>query len=204
MLLRRGVKERLCLAGRDPTAELVAQCEALVQRGLSLSRATGIAYFGDAVLRCDGVLSPRADSEVVVEAAVAHARGDSVVDLGCGSGALLVSFLQQRRSVKRALAVDLCEHACAVTSENLQRNGVEAEVRRQSWTDEAHRSFDVALWNPPYVKTRDCHGDDPLAALDGGEDGLRWFRNPPWHWVKPDGLVSNSLSCVHLKSFRSL
>ncbi len=191
--LKELVIGRLRHLGKEPTAAEVVRCEEAVAKGTPLSRATGIAFFANAVLRTQGVLCPRADSETVVEAAVAHMTGDSVVDLGCGSGALLIGFLQLggRPSVKRALAIDVSEEACRTARLNVDSNQCgDVEVRQQSWRDPAPAEFDVALWNPPYVKSSECHGDDPLLALDGGEDGLKWYRQPPWHWVKKGGVVS--------------
>lgn len=197
--LARAVAGRLRHLVREPSEAQRAQAMARVAAGASLARATGVAFFGDAVLETDGVLCPRADSECVVEAAVDHwsgGEGSSVVDAGTGSGALLIAFLLRVAERRPALAVgwDLCSHATAVARRNCARNGVTAVIEQRDWRREdasSSRRFDLCLWNPPYVATALVASiDDPALALDGGVDGLDAYRcGPPVHVLKPGGVL---------------
>jgi release factor glutamine methyltransferase len=193
--MRGAIVERLSHLG-PVSPSIVEAVEARIARGVPLSRATGVAFFGDAVLETEGVLCPRADSECVVEAAVRHCanvRAPRVVDLGCGSGALLIWFLQLR-SDAQGLGVDQCEQAVKMTKLNMLRNNItRPRVVHRSWNapmleDEA--CFDVAMWNPPYVQASECGAiADPIGALDGGSDGLDCYRSAPWHYVKRKGMM---------------
>ena len=182
--------DRLRHFGREPSESAIAAALASVAQGRSLARATGVAFFRDAVLEVRGVLCPRADSECVAEAAIARTSSSSrVADLGCGSGALLIAVLQSVSGAS-GVAVDDSERAVAATRRNLARNGVHAETILASWHAPCSRPGDVVIWNPPYVKSRLCGEiDDPREALDGGEDGLECYRHAPWHWVAEGGVL---------------
>ncbi len=116
-----------------------------------------------------------------------------VCDLGCGSGALLLWTLQCAPECDEGFAVDVCEEAIAVSRRNAERNGMLHKVKflKMDWRKSCPvNPFDLVLWNPPYVKSADCCGiEDPILALDGGLDGLTFYRSPPWHWVKSGGFM---------------
>lgn len=163
----------------------------LLLEGCSVARATGLGNLRRARVECpEGVLSPRADSEVMIEAALRWTAGREkgwVADLGCGSGALLAAFLLERKQWK-GVGVDRSKEAVEATKRTLLRNGLSAEVTLGDWMGEKSVECDLVLWNPPYVKTDEANQKsqwDPLGALDGGHDGLDCYRNAPWHWVKP-------------------
>ncbi len=133
------------------------------------------------------VLDPRADSEVLVEAGLGCMNADArcrILDLGTGSGCLLVSFLA---ALPRAhgVGVDLSPDALACARDNAARNGVGERARFAcgNWYDALHETFDLVVANPPYINhgelsvlPRDVVGYDPLLALDGGADGLDAYR----------------------------
>lgn len=181
-----------------PSDSAIENIAVRVAGGESLSRATGVAFFGDTVCETENVLCPRADSECLVEAALQHTakmQSPWVCDLGAGSGALLIWYLQCRPDAK-GLGMDVCPKAVAVAKRNAFRNGVGERARfllrdwHDSLPDECASSFDVALWNPPYVPTQLCKGvADPLLALDGGADGLDCYKTPPLHLLRPGGLM---------------
>jgi len=131
-----------------------------------------------------GVLVPRADSETVLEAAVAHFRGTPgprrVLDLGTGSGALLLAALDEWPDAS-GVGLDTSVDALAVARANAARlAGARATIRHGGWggTGEA---FDLVLCNPPYVATdavlpREVAAFEPAAALFAGVDGLDDYR----------------------------
>ncbi|CAH1655691.1 Release factor glutamine methyltransferase [Hyphomicrobiales bacterium] len=134
-------------------------------------------------------LEPRPDSETIVEAslkALAHRRGDalSLLDLGTGTGCLLIALLSELPHAS-GLGIDLSQEACDTAAGNAALNGVAARAafRQGDWTEGLAGRFDLILSNPPYIPSPEIAGlsvevrdHDPLLALDGGEDGLGPYR----------------------------
>jgi len=131
-----------------------------------------------------GVLVPRADSETLIEAAVARFgdRGPrSIIDLGTGSGALLLAALAQWPEA-RGIGVDASPHAVRVATLNAQRLGMteRARIVTGGWAGEGG-PHDLLLCNPPYVATgadlpAEVRDHEPASALLAGEDGLDDYR----------------------------
>lgn len=132
-----------------------------------------------------GVLDPRGDSEALVRLALRVANAPrKVLDLGCGSGALLCALLSEYREAF-GVGVDLSAEACAATQANLARNGLgkRAAVLRGNWCEALAGAFDLIVSNPPYIPAgeiagldREVRDHDPPLALDGGVDGLDAYR----------------------------
>lgn len=133
-----------------------------------------------------GTLSPRPDSETLVWAALAHLRPGParILDLGTGSGCLLVAVLHERHDAW-GVGVDRSFDAASTARFNADRNGVggRAAFIVGDWAAALRAGFDLVISNPPYIPSRDIAGldpevrhHDPLAALDGGEDGLEAYR----------------------------
>lgn len=130
------------------------------------------------------VLDPRPDSEVVVETAIDLSRRVTgpirVLDIGTGSGCLLLSILDV---LPTASGVGTDVNDCAIENaiENARCLGFSnrSEFRQTFWTEGVTEKFDIIVSNPPYVRTQDIGGlapevadFDPIYALDGGVDGL--------------------------------
>jgi release factor glutamine methyltransferase len=134
-----------------------------------------------------GVLIPRPDSEVLVEAALAHLpidRPARIVDLGTGSGCLLLTVLAERPSAW-GLGVDRSANALRYARRNAQRLGLAERARfvRGDWWEALGCRFDLVLANPPYIRTAviddlmaEVRDHEPRTALDGGSDGLADIR----------------------------
>ena len=135
-------------------------------------------------------LIPRPDTETLVEAAVKLLpRSARVVDLCTGSGCIAVATLVHRPDVT-ATALELFPETLALATENASRNGVSARFTplcADLLDDGADRlaagaPYDAILSNPPYIPTAVIEGlspevhREPYAALDGGEDGLIFYR----------------------------
>ncbi len=134
-------------------------------------------------------LIPRSDTEVLVEYAAKHLpRGARVIDLCTGSGCIAVSLLCERPDL-HGVAVDLFEPTLELARRNALANGVgkdrltflQGDVLKGDFLSELG-TFDAILSNPPYItwEALDTLAPEltfePRAALDGGEDGLVFYR----------------------------
>ena len=137
------------------------------------------------------VLVPRPETETVVEGALAVIARETLqmkrlrlLDIGTGSGALLLALLSELRNAV-GIATDISAAALAVARANAERNGLAARCTFVACDIAAgvQGPFDLVVSNPPYV----AHGDiaslapevrdyDPALALDGGTDGLDGYR----------------------------
>jgi len=130
-------------------------------------------------------LIPRPDSETLIEAAIGDLPLDAeprVLDLGTGSGCLLLAALHQWPR-GWGLGIDRSEAAIAVAKDNARRLGLEtrAGFAVGSWTDAIDAAFDLVLANPPYIAAeeplpREVAGFEPATALYAGTDGLDDYR----------------------------
>ena len=128
-------------------------------------------------------LIPRPDSETLVEAALAAAGpAPKILDLGTGSGCLLLSLLHERPG-GWGVGVDRSAGAAAVAQGNAQRLGLadRAAFVVGDWASAIGGRFDLILCNPPYVGTsetldREVAAYEPSSALFAGADGLDDYR----------------------------
>lgn len=134
-------------------------------------------------------LVPRPDSETLVEAALEAVRGRDrplrLLDLGTGSGCLLLALLSELPGAW-GLGVDRSPAAAATARANAASLGLEhrAAFMVGDWAAALGGRFDLVVSNPPYVATPDLAGlsrevrlHDPARALDGGADGLAAYRD---------------------------
>ena len=134
------------------------------------------------------VLTPRPDTETVVERVLRdfeEHQAFTVLDLGVGSGAILLSILAERPAAK-GLGVDVSEEALAVARENAANLGLASRTAllRGDWTQGlTDASFDLVVSNPPYIASGmidtlepEVRDHEPRLALDGGPDGLDAYR----------------------------
>jgi len=180
-------RERLLL---EPPAEAPAELEPLLARragGEPVAYIIGRRAFWTIELDVTpDVLIPRPDSETLLDAAVAHFAGTDgprrILDLGTGSGALLLAALDQWGGAS-GLGIDNSRTALAVARRNADRLGMasRAEFRAGNWADGVTERFDLTLCNPPYVAAAGTLGPgvaehEPHAALFAGIDGLDALR----------------------------
>lgn len=132
------------------------------------------------------VLCPRPDTEILVEAAIAT-RPQKVLDLGTGSGAILLSILHDCPEAT-GIGVDISPQALEIAQENAQHLGLASRARflLGSWCEglqDQRPLFDLIVSNPPYIATQEVPllepevaVYEPKMALDGGSDGLDPYR----------------------------
>ena len=126
-------------------------------------------------------LDPRPETETLVQAAL-DLPWRSVLDMGTGTGAILISLLAARPGTS-GTGTDISGAALDVARDNAQLIGVTASLRRADWYDGVEGRFDLIVSNPPYIALEEMDGLspdvrewEPYAALTDGGDGLGAYR----------------------------
>jgi len=157
------------------------------------------------------VLIPRADTEILVEEIIKHVNaGDksiNILDIGTGSGCIAVSLAYYLKN-SRVTAVDISAEALEVARNNAQFHGVDNRIKfiqsdilkGHIFPGNAEPVFDIIVSNPPYIASSDIEGlqpevaeYEPVTALDGGKDGLKFYRaivNYAQQHLKPEGTLA--------------
>ncbi|MDB5425283.1 MAG: hemK [Phenylobacterium sp.] len=180
----------------DPQRLLTADQEATLEDYLSrrehrepVSHILGRKGFWKIMLNVTpDVLTPRPDTETVVEYVLRdfpEPAAWSVLDLGIGSGAILLSILAERPAA-RGVGIDVSAEAIAVARDNAAHLGLANRLAllRGDWTwGLADASFDLVVSNPPYIASDvietlepEVRDHEPRIALEGGPDGLMHYR----------------------------
>ncbi len=170
--------------------DLIAERE----KRIPLQHITGTQEFMGLDFEVNGdVLIPRQDTEILVEEAARIIRGDNprtrarrawkVLDLCCGSGAIGISLARICDNIKVTCA-DYSEKALEVAGRNAESNRVKIKFRHGDlFGAVGNRKYDMIVSNPPYIKSHmipilqdEVKVHEPMMALDGGEDGLFFYR----------------------------
>ena len=131
------------------------------------------------------VLSPRMETEILVENALKAIKKDNlneICDLCTGSGAIAIAVALNSRA--KVTATDISKQALMVAENNAKKNNAQVEfVQSDLFAKLKKRKFDLILSNPPYIRSADIEkldkevkNYDPKLALDGGSDGLEFYR----------------------------
>lgn len=159
------------------------------------------------------VLVPRQDTEILVEAVMQQLKCSGkdnpvLLDIGTGSGCIAISLAHYIKNC-RVFAMDISKEALEAARLNAERIGVSKRVRfikanilngLDSAGEIGRFSLDVIVSNPPYIPTADIAGlevqvrdYEPHLALDGGSDGLMFYRSiakDALDYLKPDGMIA--------------
>ena len=130
-------------------------------------------------------LIPRPETELLADYAIKSIEdGDKVLDLCTGSGCIAISIAKNcaQKGVS-VTAADLSDAALMLAKENAKLNGVNVDFVRSDLFTSVRGRFNVIVCNPPYVKSgdipnlqREVKEFEPKIALDGGDDGLEFYR----------------------------
>ena len=155
--------------GREPVSRIIGSRE----------------FYGRSFAVTPAVLDPRADTETLIGAALEVLKpGDLILDLGTGSGAIILTLLAERPGTS-GVATDQSAAALDVARANAVELGVAERVVfvEGDWFEPVAGAFDIIVSNPPYIRDGDIAGlapdvrnFDPWAALAGGADGLDAYR----------------------------
>lgn len=147
------------------------------------------------------VLIPRPDTEILVETTIEYLPQEEpkILDIGTGSGAIIISLLRQKQDAI-GVAVDISTEALAIARLNAECLGV-ADRLKLTESDvfaKVEGQFDVIVSNPPYIPVADVKAleeevkKEPLKALEGGLDGLDFYRSiikDAHKYLKPKGFL---------------
>ncbi len=171
------------------------------KKGIPLAYLLGFAYFYNRKFFVnENVLVPRFDTEILVECAERKIIADmmrprdekyKILDLCCGSGivgisvAHLCDWLSKRDKIDDGFRITLSDKsidALMVAKKNINIHNIDADLVHSDLIDEIDEKFNLILCNPPYIRTKDIGVEDkrilkePIMALDGGVDGLYFYR----------------------------
>ena len=135
-----------------------------------------------------GVLIPRSDTETLVEAVIEKTdenKNMKILDICTGSGCIGISTAHFRSSAYVDL-IDISDKAIEIAKKNIVRNNVQSRVKVQKMdilNEYPSEKYDIVVSNPPYIETEvintlqtEVKNHEPRLALDGGEDGLIFYR----------------------------
>lgn len=179
--------ERIQLVTRDTdevSAESAAALERLLQKRLSNMPMQYILgrceFMGLDFAVSENVLIPRPDTEILVETVLKY-KPASALDIGTGSGAIAAALAKY--GVKSITACDISEAALETARQNAKNNKVEIKFVKSDVFENISGKFDAVVSNPPYIKSDEIPSlmpqvkdYEPLTALDGGADGLDFYR----------------------------
>jgi len=155
------------------------------EKGEPCQYITGVAYFYDREFAVNSsVLIPRNDTEVLVETVIEYGRKHcfkTMLDIGTGSGCIAISLACEGFEMT---AVDISEGALETAKKNAALNSADVEfIKSDVFSSMEGRTFDAIVSNPPYIEKdvipalmKDVKDFEPMSALDGGEDGLDFYR----------------------------
>lgn len=191
-----------------------------LSQGIPLSRLLGNREFwGLEFTLSEETLDPRPDSETLIEAVLKYEKDRSkplkILDLGTGTGCLLISLLREYPWAQ-GIAVDQSVDALETARQNAVRHGVDqrAQFHHGDWFRGVQGTFDLIISNPPYISNDEYEGldssvknYDPEKALVAGEEGLDCYRiiipQTP-NFLKTGGLLVLEIGCSQGEQIQKL
>ena len=167
---------------------LLAKYNALIEKraqGYPVAYIIGYKEFWGLKLKVnEHTLIPRPDTETLVQAALDCRISGNVLDMGTGTGAIILALKSELKDNIKAYACDLSEGALEVAKENARNLKLEVEFIKSDWFSSIDKSlqFSMIVSNPPYIEDNDSHLKasslpfEPITALTSGPDGLNDIR----------------------------
>lgn len=191
-----------------------------LQRGIPLQYITHIQEFmGMEFFVDENVLIPRPDTEILVEEVlnlIGKQENLSVLDMCTGSGAIAVSIAKNTNNCK-VYAVDISKSALEVAKKNAIKNEVYEKIEfinsNMFENIDINKKFDIIVSNPPYIETKTIDTldvqvqNEPKIALDGGLDGLDFYRDilkNSKKYLKENGIIAMEIGYNQGKSVTDL
>lgn len=141
-------------------------------------------FFGLDFYVDENVLIPQPDTEILVEEIIEICKYrenvPKILDICTGSGAIAVTLAKQIKV--EMVASDISSKALEIAEKNAKSHGVNIELTQSDMFEKINQKFDMIVSNPPYIETKTIESlspevkNEPQIALDGGEDGLKFYR----------------------------
>lgn len=159
-----------------------------IEKGEPWQYVVGSAYFYGRTIEVDNrVLIPRPETELVAEQTISCIKpNDKVLDLCCGSGAIGITVQLECKKANKAVNVvcaDISKDVLKVAKYNAKQLEADVKFAQSDMFSDIKGSFDIIVCNPPYIESAVIETLDnsvkyyePRAALDGGVDGLKFYR----------------------------
>ena len=210
-------------ADQEITKTQETALEAMTLRRLQrepVSRILGTRSFWKSDFKISpATLDPRADSETLIEAVLKQADKTAplrILDLGTGTGCLLLSLLQELPFATGS-GIDISAEAIKIARQNAESLDLASRVNFMviSWNEMSEGAlFDIVISNPPYITLAEIETlepevrvYDPITALSGGADGLDCYRDIAAllpRLLKPDGLVFFEIGATQAESVKGI
>lgn len=186
------------------------------EKRIPLAYLLGDVFFHGVKLKVGpGCLIPRPETELLVEktaAVLRETKNPALLDIGCGSGAIALALLSKVKNAN-AVLIDVSSEALEIARANARELNVEKRtefILSDLFTNlPRERKFDLIVSNPPYLTAEDMSAlqpevaYEPRAALDGGVDGLDFYRriiNNAADHLKPGGFLGFELGAGQAKA----
>ncbi|MBX4959901.1 peptide chain release factor N(5)-glutamine methyltransferase [Rhizobium lentis] len=210
-LLKLSSTELLTRSAERLSPEQIEGIFAAIERRLGhepVHRILGEREFYGLPLRLSAeTLEPRPDTEILVDTALIYLRDLAkvqghlhILDMGTGTGAICLALLSECPEAS-GVGSDISADALLTARSNAERNGLQDRFQaiQSSWFENIQGSFHAIVSNPPYIASNVVHDlapevtkFDPVAALDGGSDGLDAYKaiaKDAARFMKPDAIV---------------
>lgn len=166
-------------------------------------------FYDSTFLISDDVLDPRPETELIIDIAnkyISENNYKSFIDLGTGSGCIILSILKENKNIK-GLGLDISLNAINIAKKNSSRLELEnhAMFLVSDWFSSVKETYDLIISNPPYISSgeigalsKSVKNYDPLISLDGGQDGLKCYREiakDANRIINKDGMVILEIGC---------
>lgn len=197
------------LHGEEPMAEpdMIRYCDLVTKRGerIPLQHLTGEQEFMGLDFHVnEHVLIPRQDTECLVERVLPYVDGKRVLDVCTGSGCIAIAIAKLGKPFI-VHGVDISEEALAVARQNATELNASVELFAGDLMTRMDGQYDVIVSNPPYIPPSVIEGlmpevrlHEPMLALDGGQDGLEFYRRIAGQAVTrlaPNGRLFLEIGC---------
>ena len=162
-------------------------------------------FYGYKFLVNKCVLIPRKETELLVEKCLNLANdNDSILDLCSGSGCIGISIFKQNQNLKVELS-EKSKKAIKVIKKNLRLNKIKLKIYKSNLFSKIKKEYNIIVTNPPYISKKEIKtlssevkDKEPIMALDGGRDGLKFYKKivkQAPKYLKSNGYLLMEIGC---------